>query len=152
MLFLVFRLGQDRYALDATDVVEVVPLVHIKQLPHAPPGLAGLMDYRGEAVPVIDLSELALRQPAQRRMSTRIILLRHGDGSVPLLGLIAEKATTTLRREVAEFIATGVRNDGAPYLGPICTDGGGILQWVDAQQLLSPELRHAIDTEQATVP
>ena len=152
MLFLVFRLGQDRYALDATDVVEVVPLVHIKRLPHAPPGLAGLIDYRGEAVPVIDLSELALRQPAQRRMSTRIILLRHRDGSVPLLGLIAEKATTTLRREAAEFIATGVRNDGAPYLGPICTDGGGILQWVDAQQLLSPELRHAIDAEQATVP
>jgi chemotaxis-related protein WspB len=151
MLFLVFRLGQDRYALDATDVVEVVPLVHIKRLPHAPPGLAGLIDYRGEAVPVIDLSELALRQPAQRRMSTRIVLLRHGDG-VPLLGLIAEKATTTLRREAAEFIATGVRNDGAPYLGPICTDGGGILQWVDAQQLLSPELRHAIDAEQATIP
>lgn len=152
MLFLVFRLGQDRYALDATDVVEVVPLVHVKRLPHAPPGLAGLIDYRGEAVPVIDLSELALRQPAQRRMSTRIILLRHGDGSVPLLGLIAEKATTTLRREAAEFIATGVRNDGAPYLGPICADGGGILQWVDAQQLLSPELRHAIDVEQAAVP
>lgn len=152
MLFLVFRLGQDRYALDATDVVEVVPLVHVKRLPHAPPGLAGLIDYRGEAVPVIDLSELALRQPAQRRMSTRIILLRHGDGSVPLLGLIAEKATTTLRREAAEFIATGVRNDGAPYLGPICADGGGILQWVDAQQLLSPELRHAIDAEQAAVP
>lgn len=152
MLFLVFRLGQDRYALDATDVVEVVPLVHVKRLPHAPPGLAGLIDYRGEAVPVIDLSELALRQPAQRRMSTRIILLRHGHGSVPLLGLIAEKATTTLRREAAEFIATGVRNDGAPYLGPICADGGGILQWVDAQQLLSPELRHAIDVEQAAVP
>lgn len=154
MLFLLFRLGQDRYALDATQVVEVVPLVNIKRLPQAPPGLAGLMDCRGEPVPVIDLSELALQQDAQHRMSTRIIVTRYtgGNGHAHMLGLIAEKATGTLRREAMDFVASGVRNDGAPYLGPICTDESGIVQWVDVQRLLSPELRHAIYAEQAAVP
>ncbi|GLQ91074.1 chemotaxis protein CheW [Dyella acidisoli] len=153
MLFLVFRLGQDRYALDTAQVVEVVPLVNIKQLPQAPPGLAGLMDYHSEPVPVIDLSELALRQAAQRRMSTRIIIVHYtgGNGRNHMLGLMAEKATGTWRRDAADFVASGVRNDGAPYLGPICTDDNGIIQWVDAQRLLSPELRHAIYAEQAAV-
>ena len=36
MLFLLFQLGQDRYALDASRVVEVVPLLTLKQFPRPP--------------------------------------------------------------------------------------------------------------------
>jgi chemotaxis-related protein WspB len=153
MLLLVFRLGEDRYALDTAQVAEVVPLVNLKRLPQAPPGLAGLMDYRGQIVPVIDLSELALGKSAPLRMSTRIIITRdaHGDGSERSLGLIAENATSMLRRDAEDFHPAGVRHEGAPYLGPVCTQEGSIIQWVDAQRLLSPELRHAIYAEQVAL-
>ena len=40
MLFLVFRLGNDRYAIEATQVVEVLPLVNWKCVPRAPAGVA----------------------------------------------------------------------------------------------------------------
>ena len=42
MLFLVFELGNDRYALDAAQIVEVLPLVALKQMPGAPAGSAAL--------------------------------------------------------------------------------------------------------------
>ena len=98
MLFLLFQLGQDRYALDAGQVTEVLPLVEIKQVPQAPPGVAGVFDFRGAPVPVIDLSQLALGRPAQRRLSTRLIVVHHRDegGEQRLLGLIAEMATETV--------------------------------------------------------
>src|SRR5690606_32186615 len=68
MLFLLFELDGDRYALPARDVVEVLPLVALKQIPDAPPGVAGVMDYRGHAVPVLDLSALVAGRPAARRV------------------------------------------------------------------------------------
>ena len=54
MLFLLFQLGKERYALEATRVVEVVPLLALKQLPQAPKGVAGIFNYRGRPVPAGD--------------------------------------------------------------------------------------------------
>ena len=64
MLFLVFQLGKDRYALEARRVVEVVPLLGLKKVPQAPKAVAGIFNYRGRPVPAIDLCQLALGQPA----------------------------------------------------------------------------------------
>jgi chemotaxis signal transduction protein len=44
MLFLLFQMGKDHYALDAGQVAEVLPLVSIKQIPQAPMGVAGAFD------------------------------------------------------------------------------------------------------------
>ncbi len=146
MLFLQFQLGKDRYALDSSQVVEVLPLLDIKQIPQAPVGVAGAFNYRGKPVPVIDLSELALGRPARLHMSTRIIVVRYpdGNGTLHLLGLIAEKATETVRRDPADFTVSGVINDGAPYLGPVATDPDGLVQRIDVPQLLSAAVRDVL--------
>jgi chemotaxis-related protein WspB len=143
MLFLLLELGQDRYALDARQVAEVLPLVDITRLPQAPPSVAGILNYRGAPVPVIDVSQLTLGRPAERRLSTRIVLVHYpdADGHTRLLGLIAERATNTVRREAADFVASGVSNDKAPYLGPVATDARGLMQWLDAGTLLPASVR-----------
>jgi chemotaxis-related protein WspB len=143
MLFLLFQLGQDRYALDVGQVAEVLPLVSLKQIPQAPSAVAGIFDFRGAPVPVIDLSQTALARPAQRRLSTRIILAHYpdGNGGKRLLGLLAEKVTQTMRREPSDFVAAGVDNDDAPYLGPVVSDARGLIQWVEVDQLLTPDVR-----------
>src|SRR5688572_5758867 len=101
MLFLVFQLGADRFALDVATVAEVLPLVTIRPMPQAPLGVAGILNYRGAPVPVIDLSQLTMGRPAARRLNTRIVLVHYPDrhGAPRLLGLIAEKASETVRRE-----------------------------------------------------
>src|SRR5258706_4227457 len=107
MLFVLFQLGAERYALDAGQVAEVLPLIHVKQIPLAPAGVAGAINYRGAPVPVIDLGGKALGRPAQRRLSTRLILVHYPDhgGSTPLLGLIAEKTTANTPRDAAEVVS-----------------------------------------------
>jgi chemotaxis-related protein WspB len=79
MLFLLFQLGRERYALEAGQVAAVLPLLSIKEIPQAPRAVAGLCNYRGTPVPVIDLSELTLGRPAQSRLSTRIVLVHYPD-------------------------------------------------------------------------
>ena len=146
MLFLYFQLGNDRYALDCSQVIEVVPLLGLKRIPQAPAAVAGAFNYRGKPVPVIDLSVLALGRPARHHMSTRIVIVIYpgADSAQHLLGLIAEKATQTLRRDPADFTESGVVNDDAPYLGPVATDANGLLQWIDVKKLLPASVRDVL--------
>ena len=143
MLFLQFQLGQDRYVLASSEVVEVLPLLGIKQIPQAPAGVVGAFNYRGKPVPVIDLSELALGRPARRHMSTRIIIVLHpgANGGLHLLGLIAERATETVRLDPADFADAGIVNGGAPYLGPVATDPNGLVQRIEVTRLLPAAVR-----------
>ena len=151
MLFLLFRLGADRYALEAGVVAEILPFVGIKQIPQAPPGVAGVLDYRGTPVPVIDLSHLTLGRPASARLSTRIVIVDYPAGLAGRtrpLGLIAEHATETLRREPTDFVPSGVDVVAAPYLGGVATDPGGLVQRIDLGKLLPNHLRDRLFTLQ----
>jgi chemotaxis-related protein WspB len=139
MLFLVFQLGTDRYALQAAQVVEVLPLVNSKHVPRAPVGVTGVFDYHGTPVPLIDLTELAQGKPSRKWMSTRIILVNYRDtsGRVHLLGLLAEHATETMHRSEDEFADSGIAVADAPFLGSVLTDAAGIIQQIDIQNVLS---------------
>jgi len=143
MLFLLFQLGKERYALQASRVVEVLPMLELTQLPQAPKGVAGIFNYHGRPVPAVDLCALTLGQPAREHFSTRIIMVNYPDdrGANHLLGLIAEHATETLRKDSNDFIDTGVRLSGAPYLGPILMQGASPVQWIYEQRLLPEPVR-----------
>src|SRR5215468_7034069 len=121
MLFLLFQLGNDRYALEASRVVEVVPLLELKKIPGAPRGVAGIFNYRGRPVPAVDLSELTLGQTAAERLSTRIVVIQYPDeaGRFQPLGLIAEHATEIIRRDRKDFAEAGLKMGAPDYLGPI---------------------------------
>jgi chemotaxis-related protein WspB len=133
MLFLKFRIGSESYALDTTQIAEVLPLLEITRMPLAPAAVAGLVNYRGRFVPVVDLSELMLGEPARPHISTRLILVRYGEH---LLGLIAEQATEMMQREAGSFADPGIASDAAPYLGPVTQDGGRLVRWIEVQKLL----------------
>jgi len=143
MLFLLFQLGTERYALDAGQVVAVLPRLGVKEIPHAPPAVAGLCHYRGSPAPVIDLGQLALGRPCANRLSTRIVLVNFPDPThgPHLLGLLAERATETLRRDEGDFVPAGVSIDAASYLGPVTADARGLIQRIEVQHLLPPTLQ-----------
>ena len=152
MLFLMFRLGQDRYLLDAGQVEVVLPLLTVKALPAAPVGIVGAINYRGTPVPLIDLSLLALGRAAAPLLSTRIILVLYpvGASEHALLGLVAERAIETVERDPAYFVATGVEAGMPPYLGPVASDDKGLIQRIRAEALLSPAIREILFQQPAT--
>jgi chemotaxis-related protein WspB len=149
MLLLLLKIGQDRYALPASRMIEVVPLVSLKKIPQALPGVAGIFSYHGQPVPVIDLTELTIGTPCQRRVSTRIILVDYPDaaGQKQILGLMAEQASETVQRGKADFLNAGVAVKTAPYLGSVLMDRRGIIQCLEIEKLLSPQLRELLFTE-----
>ena len=143
MLFLVIHLGADRYALDVTEIEEVLPVVQMAQVPGAPPEVAGIFNYRGAPVPAIDLSQLTLGRPARNCFSTRIVVVRLVDerGVVRLLGVIAERATKTVRLAADSFKDAAVSCANALHQGSVIMDAEGMIQRAHFERLLPPSVR-----------
>jgi chemotaxis-related protein WspB len=144
MLFLVFHVGEDRYAIDAAQAVEVLPLVRWKRVPGAPAGVAGVFNYHGAPVPLIDLSELMTKQPSRSWMSTRIIVVNRSmvsTGARKLLGLLAEKVTETLRDTKDDFQHSAITGGDTPYLGRIAIRPEGMIQRLDVENLLPADVQ-----------
>ena len=146
MLYLLCELDGDRYAIDADRVSEVLPLIEITRVPQTPPEIAGVCDRRGTPVPVVDLSQLLLGRPAAHRLSTRLLICSYVDaqGAPQSVGLVAEKATEIMRRDGATFVASGIRNRRAPYLGDVVGDARGLVQRLDVQTILPTHIRELL--------
>lgn len=140
MLFLLFQIADDIYALDTQQIVEVLPLVDVKKIPRAPSAVSGLFTYHGVTIPLVDLSVLANDTESQRIMSTRIVVVRYVDprGRAHFLGLIVEKTRATLRRSEEDFEESEVI--GAAFLGGVTRDGDRIVQRIRVEHLLSGDL------------
>jgi chemotaxis-related protein WspB len=102
MLLLTFRAAESLYTIDVARVVEVVPRVDLRRLPHAPGFLAGLFDYRGTVVPVVDLGILLGSESCRDRLSTRIILVDSRPGVPPR------------QWQPGEIVATDRQDEAAP--------------------------------------
>ena len=152
MLLLTFTAAGEPYALDAAGIVELVPHVGLRAIPHAPTHLAGLLFYRGGVVPVIDLGLLLGSSPCADRLSTRIILVKspaggqnRGDGSAGayreprLLGLIAERVIDLVEIEPDRIAPAPVQLARAPYLGAIARTDRGFVPLIEVAGL-SPVL------------
>ena len=139
---LVFQLGKDRYALETSPIVEIVPSLLLRKLPHAPEYVAGIFNYRGTIVPVIDLCQLTQARPCDNCLSTRILLVKVGEDRGPsrYVGLRAERVTETLKVSESDLISPGIALPDAPYLGKIINDAQGMIQCVRVEHILPRNL------------
>ncbi len=139
MLLLLFKIGDGRYAITVDQIVEIAPLVKLKTIPMAPPYVAGLMNYRGLPVPVVDLGELVVREPCEPRFSTRIILVNYkpADGDKKrIIGMIASQVTETIKTKMSSIPSSGVLMDDSLYPDGIEADTEGMVQWFDINRIL----------------
>ncbi len=147
MLFLILSLGDQPCLLPTRDVVEVVPAVGLRSVIGAPDYLAGLLDYRGSVVPVVDLGLLAVGRRCQPRLSTRIILVRHAQaGGERLLGLMAERVTEAVKEAEAGMTTSAVSLEVALDLGEIAASDRGTMQCLSLRRLLPESAERVLGT------
>lgn len=139
MLLLLFQLGENLYAIDTAEVVEIVPIMQIAKVPAAPTHIAGVFNYHSRIVPVIDLSLLIQGTPCRPCYSTRVILVNAASNPMSTsrpLGLMAERVTETLKTK-ANSLEDAEQVSTAPYLGKLFIGEKGIVQQIHWQQLIS---------------
>lgn len=137
MLYVIVGVAADRYAIPARDIIEIVSATKVTPVPGASRIVAGLIQYRGRVVPLLDLGELCAGAACAGAGTTRILVVKAGSGpdSQELFGIRAERVSSTVRMNPDGFRASGVAS--APYIkGVVLTGAGVIVQRIDLDCLL----------------
>lgn len=109
--YLSFRLGEEVFALNVLQVLEVLDLCPITKVPRAPDFMRGIINVRGSVIPVLDLRMKFGKAQAEETLDTRIIVMQIVmDGDMIMVGAIADAVHEVLEIE-PEYI------EAAPKIG-----------------------------------
>lgn len=177
MLCVLFKAASQRYAVKALLVDEVTPLTRLSPLPGAPDYVSGIMNLRGEPVPVVDLTMLLCGRPSRLWASTRILAVRLASSAAtaagdpvatsrsapgrtpsrrtdaqnvsraPLVGLMAERAMRAVRIETDRIRPP--KAPAAAYVAGVAVTERGIIEILDPAKLLPAEFfQHLAETSE----
>jgi len=150
MLYLLIDAGNDIYAVASASVVEVVPCAALKSAPSAPPAVAGILNFRGRPVPVVDCGILLAGSPSRIRYSTRIILENLVIGGCPrMIGLMGENVTGVRSFEESDFVEPGARAGGFPCAGRVAALGDRWVQRLHVESILTADVWESLEAEDA---
>lgn len=95
LIFLVFRLGEDEFGLSIDAVVEVAQVPsQITRVPRTPKFLEGIVNLRGEVLPVVDQRRRFDMPKLQETEGRRLVVIRTGRHRA---GLIVDSVSDVLR-------------------------------------------------------
>jgi chemotaxis signal transduction protein len=137
MLFILVGIGLDSYAIPARDVLEIAPGSASTSISGSPHSVIGLIQYRGRTMPLLDLGKLCKGAAYTDAPAARILIVesKRSRGANGLLGIRAERATSTVRLDESAFGLPGI--NAAPYVTGVTVDGrGAIVQRLDLHRLL----------------
>jgi purine-binding chemotaxis protein CheW len=95
---LAFHLGQERYAIEVSELSEVFSYGNCTPVPGAPDGLLGVINLRGEIRAVADLARILGLQKAEPATAGYVLMLRRQDG---VLGVKVDRIEQVLEIDPA---------------------------------------------------
>ncbi len=131
--YLCVRVGREWYGIRVDEVVEVLHLVALSELPGAPPDVLGLMTLRDSVMPVVDLRRRFGLPESPLRISTPIVAVKTAVGA---LGLVVDEADDVA--EVHEIMAQ--QGTTSPYVESVARLPGRLLMLLDVPHLCADAL------------
>ena len=152
MLLLTFQIGSERYAVRATEVIEILPLTTIREIPQAPSYIAGMLDYRHTILPVIDLIQLTQERNHKKVLSSRILVMSYPlEDKNMSVGVIAEKVTDTINISDDTLTDTKIKLPNANYLGDVHNENGEFIQLVEVKSILTQDIKDMLFQNEVTL-
>lgn len=88
--YLIFRINNSLYGVSTLSVKEIFLLPELTPILEAPPGIVGVIDVRGQILPVMDLNLRFGQQTNNYSLTTQVIVLEQGEQN---LGIIVEEVS-----------------------------------------------------------
>jgi len=109
--YLTFVLDEEDFALEIMKVKEVLDFINITRVPRMPAYLCGVINLRGNVVPVIDLRLKLGMTKIQRTVDTCIVIMEiHIDGELVQMGALTDAVKGVIELEAKDIVS-------APKLG-----------------------------------
>jgi purine-binding chemotaxis protein CheW len=139
------RLGGSRFAVAMADVAEVTALPPVTRLPGAPAWLAGVANWRGRMLPVLDIRTLVGVPVTPLASSARLVVVIAGLRGELTAGLVAEAVPGVYDVAIDSMLAppATLPTETARLVSGQVTDALGPIAVLDVEALLG--LRDRVD-------
>lgn len=135
--YLVFRLGSEEYGIDIRKITTIIEKdMNITRVPKLPPFVKGIINLRGEIVPVISLRQKFDLPEDVFDTETRIVIVKIDEISV---GLIVDSVAEVIEldEESIESIANIAGDLTVDYITGVGKADGRIITLLNAEKLAS---------------
>ncbi len=135
--YAVFLMGGEEFVLEVVRILEVLKHQDVRLIPDMPEFLAGVIDFRGRVVPVMDLRKRFRLTPAGNTKNRIIVLRRRRE----MLGIMVDDVTGIISLDPAHVSAPPAifQGIGSEYIKGIGKSDGRILVILNMVKLLSYE-------------
>jgi purine-binding chemotaxis protein CheW len=133
----VFSLGNERYAIDIYLIKEIIRPLKITSLPGAPSFIEGVVNLRGDVIPVIDMRK-RFEMPPRESGEGRMIIVKVENQWV---GILVDTVTEVIRipRKDIKPPPKVVGGVGAKYLQGVCKHKDELVILLNLDQILTSE-------------
>jgi purine-binding chemotaxis protein CheW len=98
--YLTFRLGDEVFATDVAKVREVLDFTTITKIPRTPEFMSGVINLRGNVVPVVDLRLCFEMSKTEKTVNTCIVVVEMlVDGESSVIGALADSVEEVIDLE-----------------------------------------------------
>ena len=98
--YLTFRLGEEVFATDVAKVREVLDFTTITKIPRTPEFMSGVINLRGNVVPVVDLRLCFEMSKTEKTVNTCIVVMEMlVDGESCVIGALADSVEEVIDLE-----------------------------------------------------
>ena len=116
-----FKLGSEEYGVDIAQVQEINRMVAVTHVPRAPQFMEGVINLRGQLIPIIDLRARFGMPREEHTKNTRIVVTEIGTKRV---GMVVDSVSEVLRLDVGQIepapeMITGVDTEYIRGVGKI---------------------------------
>ena len=140
--YLTFMIGGEEYAVSLLKVKEIIEFDVITKVPKMPEWVRGVINLRGNVVPVVDLA-VKLRQPASEigKLTCIVITEVQCDGEAKVIGVMADAVSQVidLRTEEVEAPPSFGTRVKADYLLGMARSGKKFCLMLDTDKVLSSQ-------------
>lgn len=92
--YVIFNLNTEEFGIDIMKVKEIIPYQESVNVPNSPNFIEGIINYRGNVIPIINLKKRFKLELSKPTKDTRIIVINLEDKEI---GFVVDEASQTLR-------------------------------------------------------
>ena len=138
--FLTFTLGEEQYGVDILKVQEIRGWEPLRELPDAPAYMIGVLDFRGDIIPILDL-RIRFGISDYEYIPTTVIIVLSSTDEASMMGVVVDAVSDVLAVSQTEIkpspnMGSKIKTD---YIIGMVSQESGMIMLVDSNRLVDPD-------------
>ena len=135
--FIVVRFGEEQYGIDIKYIDNIVRMQQIRRVPEVPSYIKGVINLRGEVIPVMSARiKMNLEEDVETK-ATRIIILKLDQNDC--IGIIVDEVKEVVNLEEGQIdkVSYEAKEDKSNFIYGIGKYEGGLISLLDVNLVIS---------------